>query len=262
MYFEELTGSPKMTLTAHNGHSMTRTFLVAWEDSATFATAVFAGGFPGYPTSYPQQVALEPFLGENDIASGQVVDPSLTTAQYRWAKATVSYATTQWGASWPADIPVPSHDSVLAVPARATNWEDVTPGDEDKPVPPEDQMNRILIPLIDYNVNWDWVANPPRDKLRGFLGKTNSDTFMGCEAETLLCEGAHISPSFRPATDPRCYAVDVVLKQRRIVDPDDADTVYGWNHEYREDPAGWTKIKLSDKSLRYSTVDFDDLFEQ
>jgi len=148
----------------------------------------------------------------------------------------------------------------LAVPARATGWEDSHSSEEDdRPVPPEDLQNRILIPLTDYQIEWDWLTNPPRDKLRNFLGKSNSNTFLGCEPETLMCEGADISPSFRPALDPRCYSVNVVLKQRRI---NDDGTIRGWNHEYREDPAGWQKIVLANGELRYPTIDFDAMFEQ
>lgn len=272
IWFEELTGSPKAQLTAHNGHSFTRVFRVAWENSNAFAELLFARSFPGYTTSYPQTVAIEPFLGEGDLAYGDISDPADATAQYPWAKVTATYGTTLWGAPWPSEIPVPNHDTetiltlktrisgqFLSVPARSTHYEDTTPGDEDKPVPPEDQMNRILIPLIDYNVHWDWVADPPRNKLRDLLGKVNEATFMGCEPETLLFEGSDINESFRPATDPRCFSVDVVLKQRRI---DDDGTIRGWNHEYREDPAGWQKIKLSDGTLRYPVATFDDMFEQ
>jgi hypothetical protein len=272
MAYEELCGSPKMTLTAENGHSMTRVFRVPWSESAAFAELMFLTGFPGFPTSMPQSILLEPFLGENDPASGTITNPAASTAQYQYAKATVSYATTLWGAAWPSAITRPEHDvatkltvktrfsgQFLTVPARATEYEDASPGDEDKPVPPEDAMNRILIPLVDYQVDWDWVANPPRDKLREFLGKCNSEPFMGCEPETLMCEAADVSPSFRPAVDPRCYRVSVVLKQRRI---EDGGEVRGWNHEYREDPAGWVRIKLPDGALRYPAKDFADMFEQ
>lgn len=274
MWFEELTGSPKATLTAHNGHSMTRTFCVEWADADAFAELLFTRPFPGYTTSYPQQVDIEPMLGEGDIASGAISDPGTATAQYRFAKVIAKYETTLWGTPWPSEIPTPDHDTetiltvktriagqFLTVPSRSTHYEDVTPGDEDKPVPPEDAMNRILIPMIDYNVHWDWLANPPRDKLRDFMGKVNETEFMGCEPETLLFEGCDINESFRPATDPRCYSVDVVLKQRRIDDTEEGE-IRGWNHEYREDPAGWQKILLSDGALRYPVAEFADMFEQ
>ena len=281
MPFEEINGSPRKTLTAHGGHTIVRTFIGPWADADSFALALFGSGDLEYPTCYPDSINIEPYNDEHP-ASGIA-----GAAQYSLARVVATYTTSQWNWYWPADVPSPDYDpetilaletdggaEFLTIPSRTAEWgtgAGVSPGEtdpnnnpeavggDDPPLVPEDQINKIIVPTTEFSVRWDWVDDPPIDKIRKKVGGVNDAIYMGQEQDTLLLEGYGIQRSYKPAADPRCYAMTLRFNQRRIRTAD--GSIVGWNHDYREDPPGWQEVLLNG-APRYERLDFSDLFEQ
>ena len=177
------------------------------------------------------------------------------------------------------------------------------------PTLPPGSNARILVPLFDYVLDWDRVpvlgsavflptssgqsssgfdvnstssgVSPGGGYLQWKLynGCVNATTFLGCEPETLLFEGAEEEPSFMmtaqepPLADPRCYKASVTLKRRRIVVN---GQVYGWNHEYDCRAKQWAYVYMnqvgesgssssgygawSNNVPRYPLIDFSNMF--
>lgn len=142
------------------------------------------------------------------------------------------------------------------------------------PPPGANANNRILIPTMDFLIEWDRV---PADKFsadyfQSLIGKVNDDWFLGQYPETLLFDGVEFEPSFAiDAIDPRRWKVQVTLKGRMVraysVSSSSSGTpaipiatVYGWNHDFHENPPGWARVIMADGFDRYAQDDFSQLF--
>ena len=156
-------------------------------------------------------------------------------------------------------------------------------------MPPNYNGGRVLIPLIDYMIEWDRVADVASLDFTDYIGCVNSKTFMSCEPETLLLESANLVPSFiiDPENGPWSWKVVCSFKRRAISVPagslaaddggasagfGDGDNtvldmiVIGWNYDFLPGPPpGWYYMNMASApgvtgGPRYPLVDFTDLF--
>lgn len=290
MPYEELSGSPTEGVGEGMGPTAQRMFATPWANR--FALAATLTGAGAFPLAYPglahcriTSISIKP-LSNSLISSGAIGDPTqlpayLTTGNKPAALLTVTYGPAFDGKAWPSSITKPSlragttlrlrvrgSGQFLTIPGRVAHWEDDPPepaspsdpeggGEVQHPVPP-DLDGRILIPLTDYNLQWDFVDNPPVDRLRGLVGTVNQDSFLGAPPETLLFDNYDIDDSFRCSiTNPHTNRVTVQLRERRITD---GTNIHGWNHDFRENPPGWQKILLADDEPRYQPKVFANIF--
>ena len=116
------------------------------------------------------------------------------------------------------------------------------------------------MPIFDYLVEWDRVTDLSTLDFSAYVGQVNSIEFMGCDPETLLCEGVTIDPAFvlNPA-DPHCYRVQACFKKRAIT----FDGVSGgWNHQIYGPPYSLDRVEVrtADGTPPYASTDFSDIF--
>jgi hypothetical protein len=273
--FAELAGSPKVKMSVTGGTSAERVFITAWANSGALVNELAADSFPGYADLHVVDASIEPF-SSNDPPIGQILaDPKTDINVYvNPAVVRVMYAIDYFAQDWPCFIEKPSFDAgttirlrsrfssqALTLPARAFVWDDyesAAPGD---PIPEGDEVGRLFVPQTEYQVEWNYVDEPPVDVHRFLIGKTNDDVFMSAPAGTLLFEGFEIDESFRVnSADPMTWKVLVTLRERRTL----ADgTIYGWNQTFRANPPGWqTKLFGDPGEPLFPLEDFSTIFEQ
>lgn len=267
MSYDELSGSPKESLNESSGSTVERNFLVPWNTRLTFAQSFVGTGYPNFPQARVVAIDIKPWT-EDLVPSGTITDPSLSTADYSTQPAliTIKYGPDFTQKTWPTDMVKPSFRSgtelrfqirgsgqFLTIPAAATKWED-----DSKAIVPADINSTVLIPLSQIRIQWDFVDDPPIGRLEDLVGKLNSDPFLGSPPETLLFENYEISESFRAAAlNPHTNRVIVNFAARKI---HDGPNIRGWNHDYRENPAGWAKLLLSNGQPRYTAQPFAGMF--
>ena len=92
-------------------------------------------------------------------------------------------------------------------------------------------------------------------------GTVNQSEFLGCPAGTLVFEGADANKlyagDFGSGASPFCWQIKYLFRERSIKHD---GGVYGWNHFYREDPAGWVEITNGSANM-YDEADFNTLFQ-
>jgi hypothetical protein len=269
MTYTELSGSPKESLSESSGSSAERKFLVPWNARLTFSQLLVstATGYPHFPQARVVSIDIHPLLDGEAVPQGTIVSPEIDSNDYGTQPTliTVKYGPDFTQKVWPTGFTKPSIRSgtelrfqirgsakFLTIPASACKWED----DDEVPVP-EDVHSAMLIPMRAIQLQWDFVDDPPIARLEDLQGKLNADSFLGSEPETLLFESYDVTESFRSApANPHTNRVTIQLLRRRVKDTD----VYGWNHDYREEPAGWAKLLLSDDNPRYQTTNFGGMF--
>ncbi len=266
--------SMKRTLSYANGWQGEMVYCLPQGEVDAHVAANYLDAYPGDAYLHVAQINDEPWM------EGDVVQPSgMSNAR----KLTYSFALDYLAVPWPDQIVQPSYLSgttlrletklsgqFLTLPARAfqsggtfasaTNPDGspyagppITP-----PPPPPNSNNRLLIPLIDFLVEWDRVQDMSVLDWDAEIGCVNESEFMGCEPETLLLEGVSLAPSFvLNPTNPHAMKATVQLKKRRIVA---GGNVYGWNHDYLPNPPGWVRVLMADGTPRYETADFTDMF--
>lgn len=294
-YFEEISGSGQTTHSYDAANGGTRQFACYWADRWTFANMLAGSALPGLPHCYVRDIKIDPLFPELCPAYTPLLsDPSSQIAPYAQngglcAMVTVTYATDFDNANWPCDVPKPSVpvETVVRLKINATGqfytltnqsvvFCDNQQAYAEGPLPAPDMNGRIMIPILEFNVDWDRVNNPPVTTWRDLMGKVNSTEFMGCEPETLLFEGYSLEPSIRfSVLDPFCWRLSCVFRQRRIVaEPAtgcDAISgypgIFGWNHDHYA--TGWKRIMVVTKAgepnvteNRYPPVSFSDMFSE
>jgi hypothetical protein len=270
MSYDEVAGSPKESLSESSGSSAERYFLVPWNTRLTFAQLLVstAAAYPHFPQSRVVSVDLKPWMDADTLPSGTVIDPSVQSNGYGTQPCliTIKYGPDYTKKVWPSGFTKPairygtelrfqiqSTASFFLVPAASCKWED----DDQIPVP-ENVNSIMLIPKKGLQFQWDFVDDPPITRLDSMLGRVNSDTFLGSPAETLLFESYDVAESFRAAPfNPHTNRVTVQLTQQKIWT---GTEFVGWNHDYREEPAGWEKLLLSDDEPRYKLTAFASMF--
>ena len=266
MSINELGGSPKESLNENSGSSAERRFLVPFNQRITFAESLVGTAYPNFPQSRIVAIDIQPWKEDLAVTKGTIVNaeddtagygsqPALVVAKYGpdFTKKTWSMTKPSFRAGTELRYQIRGSAKFLTVPASGLKWED----DGDIPVP-EDVNSVILIPMKSIRLQWDFVDSVPFGTLDGLLGKVNQDSFLDSEAETLLFEDYDVSETFRAsATNPHTNRVTVQMTQRRVVS---SGGVVGWNHDYRESPAGWAKMLLSDGNPRYKLATFGGMF--
>lgn len=267
--YNELSGSPRESLSEASGSSAERRFLVAWQDRLTFAQAIVSNAtkYPHFPQARVVAVDIQPWT-EDLIPFGTIISPELASSQYGTQPALISvkYGPDFTQKTWPTGFTKPSirfgtelrfqirsSAKFLLVPAAACKWDDGA----DIPVP-EDVNSVMVIPMRDIQLQWDFVDNPPIALLENLQGRINADTFLGSPVETMLFESYEITETFRAApNNPHTNRVTIKLTHRKVWT---GAAWVGWNHDYRETPAGWRKLLLSDNQPRYKLAAFSGMF--
>lgn len=272
--FKELAGSP-VEHYGVQGFSAQREFLIAWEDRDAFAaevlgTAAEQGGSP--PVAYPGKPAVravslryEPLDPDRPDAK-ELTDLAgdLNSYSDSFARARVEYRTLAAQLAGAPDVPEGTYltyrmrFSAEYVPlvARAWQWADAAA------VPVPDDLNlSMTVPVTEHHVTWHQVVNPPWAAIRGLQGKVNSGAFLGAAPGTLLLEGADADKEFQTGFDAQhpefFWRVHYVLRERAIKW---GGQVFGWNHQFREKPAGWAEL-VQDGRRVYEAADFAPLFQ-
>ncbi|MHC4406024.1 MAG: hypothetical protein ACYTG0_40825 [Planctomycetota bacterium] len=273
--FKELGGSP-VEQYGLDGFRARREFLIAWEDRGAFAaevlgTAAQHGGspwihYPGKPTAFAVKLRYEPFDPENpDAQSIPDLTQGLNSYSGSFAKAVIDYETV---------VPRDRDDGpenelgtqltyrmrfaaeAQPIPARGWTWSD------DLTAPLADDVSLVkLIPQTEHHLIWHQVINPPWDEIQSLQGKVNSGEFLGCPQATLLFEGAEANKLFRAGFESGesafCWQIHYVFRERSVKH---GGQVLGWNHVYREKPAGWAEPTNGTGRL-YDLADFIPLFQ-
>lgn len=265
MSFDELAGSPRESLNEGSGSTAERRFLIPFNERLTFAQGLIGTRYPNMPQTRVVAVDIQPFT-EDLVPSGVIVDPSLATAGYgtQPALVTVKYGPDFTKKQWPAKLPKPqfkagtelryrlsSSAQFLLIPSKGAKWE------SDNELLKNTELNRKLIPIRDIEVDWNFVDDPPLDRLDALVGSVNQTLFLGAEPETLLFENYNVDESFRAApANPHTNRVTVCFRKRRI---EENGNIYGWNHDWREDPPGWDKVIMGGEP-RYLLKTFTNTF--
>lgn len=271
--FQELAGSPVEEYTL-SGFRARRQFLIAWDDREAFArqllgSAAEHGGqpwlqYPGKPTAMAIRLRFEP-LDPRAVEVQSLVDPGEGLNRYggSFAKATVEYRTinTQDRLDGPATEPG-THltyrmESVVEsrrLPPAGWTW-----ADSALPVFAEAELVHV-VPMTDHILTWLQVRNPPWETIRALQGKVNAAEFLGCAPRTLLFLGASANKVYRAGLDEApsefCWSLRYVFRERAIKH---AGQVYGWNHAWRDTPAGWAEVTAGGHPL-HDEADLAALF--
>jgi hypothetical protein len=273
--FKELGGSPVEEYTLE-GFSALREFLIAWEDRDQFAaevlgtTSQLAGTppvhYPGRESVVAVKLRYEPFNPDSpDAKTIPGLTDGLNGYSGSFAKAAVRYKTITERDRMDGPInEIGTHltyrmlfavESQPIVP-RGWNWED------DASIPTPDDLNLTKrIPITEHHLTWHQVINPPWTTIHDLQGTVNSSEFLGCPAQTLLFEGADANKLFRAGFEAGAsefvWQIHYLFRERSIKY---AGEVFGWNHHYREKPAGWEELTNGSARL-YDAADFLPLFQ-
>jgi len=278
--YEELAGSARSQHDAASGNGGERFFLCLWNERYAFAQSLAGYQWPGLPYCYCRNITIEPFSPDLCPKYEILTNPNSQLVSYEQnggmvALVRASYATDYGNAAWPCTITKPSHPEgtslklrvrtsgqFLTMPGDSVRWEDNCEAYPDGPMPGPDVNARIVIPITEYHVEWDYVDEPPLDEWDELIGCVNSDTFLDSEAETILFEGYEVDQSSQfSLLDPYCWKLSCVFRKRRIQDDTE---IRGWNHEMRQD--GWVRIRMKDTGGncvdRYDQADFSSMFTE
>ena len=273
--FKELGGSPVEQYDL-NGFSARRDFLIAWEDRDAFAAEVLGstsqlGGtvpvhYPDRETVIAVRLRYRPLDPDSpDVQSIETLTEGLNSYSGSFAKALVDYKTITTRDRMDGPIgEIGTHltyrmmfaGEARPITPRGWTWVD------DPSLPAPDDLNLVkMIPVTEHHLTWHQVVNPPWSTIHDLQGKLNSLEFLGCPAETLLFEGADANKLFRAGFETGesefIWQLRYVFRERSIKH---AGEVYGWNHSYREKPAGWAKLTDGSNYL-YDSADFQPLFQ-
>ncbi len=267
--------SMKRTLSYANGWAAEIVYKIDAADVPAHVAAHYLDSFPGTDSLTVSQIVDEPWM-EGDVVQ--------TSGLSQTRKLTYYFALAYLDVPWPDAIPrpdytagttlrlsvrfsgqyvtLPNHalkSTTTYTPSSNPDGSPYTGGPIEKPVDAV-ATAALLVPILDYIVEWDRVTDLTALDFSGYVGQVNSISFMGCDAETLLCEGVSIDPSFvlDPA-GPFCYKVRACFKKRAIT----FDGVSGgWNHQlygppYSLDPV---EVRTASGTPPYASTDFTDFF--
>ncbi|MBN2218332.1 MAG: hypothetical protein JW719_13230 [Pirellulales bacterium] len=272
--FRELGGSPREQYDA-NGFSARRELLVAWEDRDAMAVEILGeaaqyGGnswttYPGKPSVFAVSIRYEPVDADRpdrqELAS---LTQGLNSYSGSFAKAIVTYETIN---ELDRDDG-PDNEDGTQISYRmkhAAEYREIGPGgwswvDTSDPLPSDRPLARWM-PMTEHHLTWRKVVNPPWATIHALQGTVNDGDFLGCPAGTLLFEGAEASKlyagDFESGASPFCWEIKYLFRECSVKH---GGGVYGWNHLYREDPAGWVEATNGSAKL-YDQADFNTLFQ-
>ena len=272
--FRELGGSPVEQYDA-DGFSARREFLIAWEDRDAFAVEVLGeaanhGGqnstlYPGKNAAYGVKIVYEPVDPENpDNSELNSLARGLNSYSGSFAKAVVTYNTLTSRDRLDGPENEPGTHITYSM-SHAVGDSSIRPGGwkwSDNSMDISDYYKLYKrVPVSVHNLTWHNVVSPPWATIHQLQGTVNNAEFLGCPAETVMFEGAEAEKTFRAGfdeTDPSfAWKIKYVFRERSIKY---AGGIYGWNHLYRESPAGWFEITNGTAKF-YTSADFQSLFQ-
>lgn len=271
--FQELAGSPREEYTV-TGFRAWRQFLLAWDDRDAFARQLLGtpaehGGqpwlrYPGKPTAMAVRLRFEPLDPEGvEVQTLGDLAEDLNRYGSGFAKATVEYRTvnTQDRLDGPPAEPgshLTYRMEFVVEPGRLPpgGW---TWADSGQPLFAEAELAHH-VPMTDHILTWLQVRNPPWQTIRALQGKVNASEFLGCPPGTLMFLGVAANKLYRAGLDEApsefCWSLRYVFRERAIKH---AGQVYGWNHAWRDSPAGWAELAAGPHRL-YDQADMTALF--
>ena len=266
MTFREISGSPVENVSESGGQTVERILLVPYEERFARIQALQGALYPHFSDCRIHSFRIEPF-DESAPIGPFVLDPLIATNDYtgKLAKVTFGYGPDFTNKIWPITKPafrvstelrytIQSGGEFLTIGPSAAQW------DDDPNIPLTESVDTaILVTRESYKIQWDFVDDVPRDELDGLKGKVNETEFLSAAPETLLFLGYQIDETHQasPVNSHTNRVTCDFLKKEFIVD--DVNTV-GWNHDYRQEPAGWHRVLLSDGQPRYKLDEFGDMF--
>lgn len=272
--FEELAGSPVESFSESGGPTAVRRLLVPWDQRHVFASYLSNRLYPHFPDCRVVSMRCEPHLGQQSVPVGptDILDPAVDTNGYGNKKAllTVNYGPDFTSKLWPFNKPefregtelrlrVSGSGEFYQVPSSATKWDD----DPETPVL-ETNETAIRISNSLIVVQWDYVDSVPIILLDGLTGSVNSNTFFGSPPETILFAEYNVDEIFKAQPEDSHTNRITCVFERRAIDTGkgtpEAPDIVGWNHGYREDPAGWVKLLLANGEPRYQSYNFTGMF--
>ncbi|HEY1065906.1 MAG TPA: hypothetical protein VGE52_07345 [Pirellulales bacterium] len=274
--FQEVAGSPRERFD-ESGVVATRILLCAWEDRTSLVRSLMGSrsplapalpsAYPGFPLCYVESVVVEPWSADLAPDSGEAsLDAVNSYSANPAAKLTVTYRTKPYSSRKPRtnlpDVPEGTFLSYqmrfsaqyIALPARQLRWSDAASISV-----PEDRPGSLVVPVAIHRLTWHKVSRPPWDAIRAATGRVNDSFFLGAAGETLLFEGMDADAEFEVDPDePVTWRLTMTFRERAVKQ---GSSAFGWNHAYRESPAGWQRLKTSDGNALYSSADFAALFQ-
>lgn len=266
--------SMKRTLSYSNGWTAEMVYCLPQTAVDAHIAANYLMSYPGVAQLTVSQIADDPWMADDVVSS---------TGMSTTRRLVYTFALNYLNVAWPSSITRPSYTAgttlkmdakfsgqILMIPARGLKADGASSsGASSTPAVPRNINNRVLIPLIDYHVEWDRVQTLTALDFTPYVGRVNSLSFLGCEPETLLLEGVNITPSFTlNPTSPHAWKATATFKRRKIAVAGSTSSsgigtggnVYGWNHDYLPIPPGWTRITMNNGDDRYPKVDFTSIF--
>lgn len=275
MSFRELPGSPQESFSESGGPTVIRRLLVPYSQRLTLAADLSNVLYPHFPDCRVVAMAISPWLGDQSVPTGPpTINPGLNSNEYadKEALLVVSYGPDFTNKLWSIGKPAFRQGTELRhqisgggefydLPASATKWEEDGDGgsSDDEPAVLEDNDTSFKISKNFISIQWDFVDDVPVDRFEGLTGKVNQTTFLGSPPETILFNEYNVEETFKAQPiDSHTNRVTTIFERRAI--PLDGGGVGGWNHDYREDPAGWAKLLRSDDKPRYELAEFSQMF--
>jgi hypothetical protein len=268
---EELEGSPKIKQD-RSGGSATRVFKIAWADIGAFFAELFPSPFSGYPVvawvpgyswMFAQSAQAEPF--DPTKPGGVNVGSDITYSDT--ARVTVGYGPPEEDQQQQAEAgsgeeggggdgtgpggedgatggekgsrnqPVTLLEHSVSVGAEfltisnlLLNWE------SDNVKPNENVRAGKLQALMEHQVTWHNVNQPPWDKIRSCMGCVNFSKFLGAFPECVLFLGCDAN---RNITNEGRKAWTLKYK---FSEKENDDWTKGWNHFWRDDQRGGVSL--------------------
>ena len=274
VYFRELAGSPIEWYDSDGFHAK-RTFITKWEDRDAFAIELLGeaaahGGslstcYPGKTHVFAATLRYEPFDPNYiDQKTLESLTDDVNSYSNSYAKATVEYDTIN---SMDREDG-PSNETgthltykmlysgeYLTIGSGGWSWSDTSTSI------PSDQALTKWVPMTEHLLTWQSVVNPPWTAIHNLQGTVNDSEFLSCPAGTVLFEGAEAnklySAGFEEGASPFCWQIKYMFRERSIKSN---GSTYGWNHAYRETPAGWAEVTNGSTKL-YDSADLMTLFQ-
>ncbi len=275
--FYEHEDSPKESGNRSGQFSFERVFLTAWADRFTFIREIMTGGFFGLPQAYssdwPGLFAdswkIDRIVNNPNQAS--ITNPATQIITHDTAaRITITYTPISVTEQDPGDEQLPTgtfatydqeeEGEFLSVPSRGLIWE------SDGKRLSADITAIIPQTTTRHTVTWHRVTSPPWATMASMINKVNSVawripvTGQIFQPETLLFAARSASLTLAYDSEPTWKIKLTFLEkaQKQFVSTGDGPiggtTIYGWNHQWRED------LGIYDKPINATTL-VDPMFQ-
>jgi hypothetical protein len=281
--FKELAGSPIESYQPE-GMRAERRLLCAYEDRYRLAAALLGSNglgapavyYPAHPALVPTRIQVEPFEKRpDDRGTFDDLTSDLNSYSGQFVELVVQYEMFGIDGKRPK-LPDCEPGTILTyrmdfggeyvlLPGHALQWQ----ADSTLPVPPE-AVPTLRVPITEHHVTWHRVVNPPWDAIRQCVGAVNAGDFAGAAAETVLFDGARADRQFTGLDDlmqPEFgWRITYIFREKtiKVLDENQAQLTYGWNHSYRPEASGgvhWDRLVDADGNTLYRMADFNALFQ-